>query len=199
MRRLFLVFFVASLLAACGASEPAKPYEFKGMTSSESKPAPEIALPDQNGNLFRLTEQGGKVVLIYFGYTHCPDLCPTTLNDFKTIKQQLGKDADRVRFVFVTVDPARDTPEVVKQYIEIFDPTFVGLSPNAEQLAALLKSYDLKLELAAPGEDGSYAVAHTSVTYVIDRSSQVRVLYPTGSGFPAKFIAEDVAYLLSNK
>ncbi len=192
----------ASTAETAGAAEtvaiPGDDYRFNGMTSSVVKPAPDFTLTDQAGQPFHLLDQGGKVVLIYFGYTHCPDLCPTTLSDFKTVKRLLGSNADRVRFVFITVDPARDTPEVMRQYVAAFDPSFIAITPTAAQLADLSKRYDLQTELATPDQSGSYAVAHTSLTYVVDRSGQMRLMYPTGSGFPAKSIAQDVAYLLGH-
>lgn len=182
------------LLAAC-ANTPA--YSFKGGTLSPPAAAADIVVPDQNGQPFRLSEQVGKVVLLFFGYTHCPDVCPTTMSDYKAVKQQLGADANKVRFVMVTVDPARDTPAIMSRYLGIFDPSFVGLSPTPEQLATLTKAYNITYELDAPDARGNYAVAHSAISYAIDRSGQLRVMYPFGMG--ASAMTEDVRYLLANR
>lgn len=190
-----VVLALVALLTGCAAT---KPYAFQGMTADPPKQAPEIALNDQHGQPFRLSEQGGKIVMLYFGFTHCPDLCPTTLSDFKAVKQQLGGDADRVRFVLLTVDPQRDTPEVMQQYLGAFDSEFIGLTPTTDELKLIAEKYSVKVEYEIPDANGNYQVGHTSLTYLIDRSGQVRVAYPTGSGFPAKSMTADVKYLLSN-
>lgn len=192
MRRVLILLSVMIItFTACG---PAPDYTFKGGTISPTQTAGEIAVLDQHGRIFRMSEQGGKVVMIFFGFTHCPDVCPTTLSDFKAIKQQLGEDAERVRFVMVSVDPKRDTPQRLSEYVGNFDQEFVALSPSDEQLRDIAKKYQIQWELENPDANGNYNVAHTALTYVVDRSGQLRLAYPFG--FSAKDMAEDVKYLL---
>ncbi|MBA3945117.1 MAG: SCO family protein [Herpetosiphonaceae bacterium] len=214
MRRLMVLLgLTAVFLMGCrqGAG-----YTFKGGELSPSKHAPGISLPDQHGQPFRLSAQGGNVVMLYFGYTNCLDLCPITLSDLKGVRQQLGKDADHLRVVMVTVDPARDTPPVLGRYLANFDPSFIGLTPPSPTLDALKRDYNIQADSSLPGgkmptsmamdatatagantAGTSYAVGHTSIVYVIDRSGQLRLAYPTG--FPVKSMVDDVAYLLHNR
>lgn len=193
-KRIGLLLAIVVALAACGS---AAPYTFQGGTIDQTMLAPDFALQDQNGSTFRLSEQVGKVVLVFFGFTHCPDFCPTTMSDFKAVKQQLGADAERVRFVMITVDPERDTTAVVRQYLTAFDPTFTGLVPTAEQLPKLLSDYNINVEKDAPDANGNYNVGHSSLTYAIDRTGQLRLAYPMGMG--SAMMLPDVKYLLRGR
>lgn len=124
----------------------------------------------------------GKVVLLYFGYTHCPDVCPLTLVHLHTVMQKMGKAADDVRVLFVTVDPARDTPAVLHQYVTAFDPRIVGLTGTQAAIAQLAKRYRAfyKPE-TAKGNSGDYDVTHSSAIYVFDRKGRAQVLATPGS------------------
>ena len=113
-------------------------YQYQGSLIEPATPAYPIALNDANGDLFSLQAQQGKVVMIYFGYTNCPDLCPTTLSDFKKIRDSLSERADEIEFVMVTIDPERDTPERAAQYVSAFDPSFIGLSASETDLQSYL-------------------------------------------------------------
>ncbi len=213
LRLMVLGGVMAVWLGACGQGAA---YTFQGGVLTPAKHAPDVSLPDQHGQPFRLSAQGGNVVMLYFGYTNCPDLCPTTLSDLKGVRQQLGQDANHLRVVMVTVDPARDTPSVLGQYLANFDPSFIGLTPLSDTLDALKRDYNIQAESSLPGgkmpstmamnatetaganaAGTSYAVGHTSIVYVIDRSGQLRLAYPTG--FPVKAMVDDVAYLLHNR
>ena len=109
-----------------------KTESFRGTSYEPANPAPEFELTQGNGSSFRLSEKRGDVVLLFFGYTSCPDVCPTTLSEMKRVMADLGADAERVQVVFVTVDPERDTPEKLKDYVSIFNPAFIGLSGSME-------------------------------------------------------------------
>lgn len=141
----------------------------------------------------------GKVVLLYFGYTHCPDVCPLTLVNLHTVLQKLGKSADDVRILFVTVDPARDTVPVLHQYVAAFDPRVVGLTGTQEAIAQLAKRYRTfyKPEPASAATSGDYEVTHSSAIYFFDRDGRARVLATPGSTNDA--ILHDLGILLGQQ
>jgi protein SCO1/2 len=171
-------------------------YAFAGGEISPATSAPELGLVDQFGNPYRLADRRGKIVLMYFGYTTCPDLCPTTLVDFSTVKAALGPLADGVEFVFVTVDPDRDTQERLRQYLGFFDPAFVGVRGNDEQTSAAEAAYGI-FARKVPVESSStgYLMDHTSLVFVIDQQGRLRLTYPYGTDPTA--ITTDVQYLLT--
>jgi len=198
MRRLLL----AVALTACGTDAGG----FHGTVMPELRPAPPIRLVEHGGRMFDLAGQRGRVVLLFFGYTHCPDVCPTTLADWRRVKGTLGADTARVRFVFVSTDPARDTPEAAQAYARRFDPSFVGLAGDSATTAALERAYMIA-SYRAPARDSSgatipdphaghasYTVAHSSRTFVIDEAGRWRLIMPEGAG--AGMIASDVKRLL---
>lgn len=157
--------------------------------------APNFTLTDQEGQLYTLADQRGKAVLLFFGYTHCPDVCPQTLVDFRRIKSALGPLADRVQFVFVTLDPERDTPEKLKEYLEIFDPSFVGLSGQPQELEPVWQAYGAFAQKTEPDENGHYWVIHSSYTYMIDPDGDLRVVYSFDT--PPDDIVADLLHLIS--
>jgi protein SCO1/2 len=141
-----------------------------------------------------LADFKGKVVALFFGYTQCPDVCPTTLAELTQAKQQLGPDGDKLQVVFVTVDPERDTPKVLKAYMANFDPSFIGLVPTPaqlEQVAKDFKVYYKKVEGATPT---SYSMDHSAATYLYDPEGRLRLYARYGGGAPA--LASDIAKLL---
>lgn len=155
-----------------------RPYEYRGSLIDPPVPAANFELVDQNGELFQLRDQRGKVVLLFFGYTHCPDVCPLTLSDFKYIKSNLGEQADQARFVFVTVDPERDTVDVLRQYLPNFDEEIVGLTGNRSDLEAIWKDYGVYQAKQEVGSAAGYLVDHTARTYLIDQQGNWRLTYP---------------------
>ncbi|GIW04861.1 MAG: electron transporter SenC [Thermomicrobiales bacterium] len=170
-------------------------YAFHGGELVPLRPAAPIELTDQNGRPFSLKEQEGKVVVLYFGYTSCPDACPTTLSDWISVKEALGQDAARVRFVMVTVDPERDTPERLAQYLAFFDPAFIGLSGTVEQTQALLQAYGVvAVKRQFDDSAAGYLVDHTTSVFVIDTLGRLRLVYAHGTD--PKLIAEDLRHLL---
>jgi protein SCO1/2 len=191
---------VALLLSACG-KEP----KFTAAVFDPPEPAPALVLRRADGTPFDLRQQKGSVVLLFFGYTHCPDVCPTTLAEWKRVKPQLGDDTARVKFVFVSVDPDRDTPKVAEDYAKNFDPSFIGLSGDSARIADLKTLFrvfsfqDIPPEMLADttgtvqfGEN--YTVTHTSQTFVIDPEGKLRLIFQYGT--PADAIAKDVKTLL---
>jgi len=170
----------------------ARPYTFHGSLIEPPAPAPDFALSDQNGNPFRLSDQNGSIVLMFFGYTTCPDVCPATLAQLKQVRADLGRDADAVRVVLVTVDPGRDTAEQLRNYLSGFDPAFIGLTGSFEQLDIVYRSYGVYQ--AIPQLRPGYTVEHTDRIYVIDAKGNLRLTYTTDTA--SGEIAGDVRELL---
>lgn len=187
-----LVAIVAGVIAMNRASA----YAFNGGEYTPARAAPELGLTDQYGNPFALAEQRGNVVLMYFGYTTCPDLCPTTLSDFQVVKDELGKDAERVKFVLATFDPERDTAERLQEYLAFFDPDFIGLRGTRAQTEAFQRAYGVTVKrVDYPDSATGYLLDHTALIYLVDPQGRLRVSYPYGTD-PA-LIAQDVRYLLN--
>ncbi|MBI1809050.1 MAG: SCO family protein [Gemmatimonadetes bacterium] len=163
---------LALSLGAC-RSEPAP---LHGMQFTPAEQAPALHLVDADGRPFDLAGERGRVVLVYFGYTHCPDICPQTLSDWAKARATLGDRADRVRFVFVSVDPERDTPAVSRAYARQFHPSFVGLTATAADLEALKPAWHFAVEKEETGSKAGYGISHPGQTYVIDAAGLVREL-----------------------
>jgi len=162
---------LALLALACTHAEP-----LRGQEVNPPRPIPELSARDHRGREFRLAEQRGNVVVLFFGYTTCPDVCPATLARWKRVGEQLGKDADRVRFVFVTVDPERDTAVKVKAYLELFSPDFVGLVGTEQELQPLYRAFGAAYEkVPQPGSAAGYLVAHTAAVPVVDIQGRWRL------------------------
>lgn len=155
-------------------------YEYQGVVIDPPVQAADFTLTDQNGQPYRLSDQRGKVVLIYFGYTHCPDVCPITLSDYKRIKAGLGKQAEQVQFVFITVDPERDTVAHLHTYLANFDPGFTGLTGDRATLEPVWKAYGVYQQKQETGSAAGYLVDHTSRIYTIDPQGNWRINYPFG-------------------
>ena len=133
--------------------------------------------------------------LLSFGYTYCPDVCPTTLGVWRQIKQALGPEAEQVRFIFVTVDPERDTPDALARYMRAFDETFIGLHGDSHQLEDVIAAYHIWVEQVDYADSaGGYAVNHTASTFLIDPDGALRVQYPLGTQSEA--MVEDIRHLL---
>ena len=179
------------ILVGCGGQKP----KFRGTELNPPRTAPDFVLTDQYGQPFRLSDQQGKVVLLFFGYTHCPDVCPTTLARWKQIYDALGEDADRVRFVFITVDPERDTPERLQQHLAVFNPKFIGLTGSPDQLAPIYQAYYVYQEKVQESQSAAgYLMSHTSATFLIDPEGRWRLNY--GFGTPPEDIVHDIQVLL---
>jgi protein SCO1/2 len=197
MRRWYILLGVGVLvgLLAVAAAVMARPYTLHGSVIDGDYPAPDFSLPDGRGGQFTLSEQRGSLTLIFFGYTACPDVCPTTLSAMKQASRALGKDAEKLRVVFITVDPQRDTPESAAAYAASFNPTFYGLSGSEGQLAPVWKDYGVfrALNRASP-TDTVYTVDHSSQVYLVDQQGSLRLTYAFGT--PVQDILADLRYLL---
>lgn len=179
------------LLAAC---QPDKP-QFKAIDITGADYAQGFQLTDFNGQPRSLADYKGKVVVVFFGFTQCPDVCPTTMNEMAQVKKLLGTDGDKLQVVFISIDPERDTPEVLKAYMGSFDPTFTGLyaaSPDA--LAALAKDFKIYYKKVDGKTPTSYTMDHTAASYVYDPQGRLRLYSRYGSG--AQAMAEDIRLLL---
>jgi protein SCO1 len=151
-------------------------------------------IKDHNGQARSIKDFAGKVVVLFFGYTQCPDVCPTTMAELAEVKKLLGKDGDKLQAVFITVDPARDTPEVLKAYMTNFDPSFLALIPEAAQLPDLAKNYKVYYKKVDGKTPTSYTMDHSAGSFVYDTRGQLRLYTRYGSG--AKALASDIAQLL---
>ncbi len=172
-------------------------YEFNGGLIDPPMEAAQIQLPDSNGEMFTLSDHRGEIVLLFFGYTSCPDVCPSSLSDMKRVMNELGEDAEYVQVVFVTVDPQRDTVEKMHDYLSLFNPDFLGLTTDEEEMQKVWDAYGVYREIDTSSKtDAGYLVNHSSRIYLIDREGLMRLTYPFGT--PTDEIAEDIQYLLKN-
>ena len=147
--------------------------------------ARDIPLTDHNGQKRSLQDFRGKVVVVFFGYTQCPDVCPTSMQELVEVKQMLGKDGDRLQGIFVTVDPERDKPEMLKAYMANFDPSFLALSGTPEQTAAVAKDFKIYYKKVDGKTPTSYTMDHSAGSYVYDTAGRLRVYNRYGSGAQA--------------
>jgi len=188
----------AAVVAGCDrvASPIAKP-AFKAVDITGANYATELSLPDADGKPRTLAEFKGRVVVVFFGFTQCPDVCPATMFELAEVKKALGKDGDRVQGIFVTVDPERDTPEVLKAYVSNFSPDFVALRGTLEQTRAVAKSFKVYFSKAPGKTKDSYTIDHTAGSYVFDTKGQPRLFTRYGSG--AQPLIDDLRILLAEK
>jgi len=147
-----------------------------------------LELPDVDGQPRTLADWKGKVTVVFFGYTQCPDVCPTTMADLAAIRKSLGADGDKLQSVFVTIDPERDTPEILKAYVANFGPGFTALRGTADQTAAAAKEFKV-FYAKVPGRNGSYTMDHSAASFVFDPAGRVRLYVPYG-GDSKKFAAD---------
>ena len=178
-RRLFLPLLLAVALlagAALSACHREQPLPWRLTDVSGHMPDLAFQLTDDHGKPVTAADYRGKVVLLYFGYTHCPDVCPLTLAHLHGVLQRLGAKADNVRILFVSVDPARDTPAVLHAYVNAFDKRAVGLTGSPGAIEALSKRYRSAFTREPGGADGQYEVSHSSAIYLFDRDGHARLL-----------------------
>jgi protein SCO1/2 len=182
---------VAALLAGCGGGAEAP--KFKLTDVSGAGFGKELNLTDHNGKARTLADFRGKVVTVFFGFTHCPDACPMTLAEMAQVMKELGPDADKVQVLFVTVDPERDTQDVLKQYVPSFHPSFLGLYGDAAATARTAKEFKVFYQKQAV-KDGGYSVDHSAGTFILDREGRLRLFAQYGLG--SAFILHDIRLLL---
>lgn len=179
LRRLLLALGAAALLAACDRA-PA-PAAFQAIDITGADYAKELPLPDLDGRARTLAEFRGKAVVVFFGFTQCPDVCPTTLAEIAAVKKELGAAGERIQTVFVSLDPERDTPELLKNYVATFDPGVVALRGTPEQTQAAAKAYKVFFQKVPGKEPGSYSIDHTAGAYVFDTEGRVRLFVRYGT------------------
>ena len=177
-------------LSACSEPKPA----FKAVDITGADYAKELNLTDQNGQVRKLKDFSGKLVVVFFGYTQCPDVCPTTMQELAEVKGLLGPDGDKLQAVFVTVDPERDTTELLKAYVENFDASFVALRPTQEQLPAITKEFKIYFKRVEGKTPTSYTMDHSAGSYTFDTQGRVRLFNRYGMG--AQALADDFKLLL---
>lgn len=187
------LFFASWLIAWLAACTPAKP-QFESVDMTGADYARDFALVDAGGKPRTLADYRGKVVVVFFGYTQCPDVCPTTMAELKTVMQSLGADADRVQVVFVTLDPERDTPALLAQYVPAFDKRFVGLYGDAAATARTAKEFKIFYQKVPGPTPTSYTLDHTAGSYVFDSDGRVRLFVRQGQSAAA--ITHDLKILL---
>lgn len=180
---------VMALAAGCGPSKPS----FQGSDISGTNLGRGLRLTDHNGQLRTIDDFKGKVVMAFFGFAQCPDVCPTALAELAQVMKNLGPDADKVQVLMITVDPDRDTQDVLKQYVTAFDPRFLGLRGDAQALKQTADSFKAYYARAA-GSSANYSMDHTAAFYILDREGSARVLANNTIGAPA--LEHDIKALL---
>jgi protein SCO1 len=190
---------LAFLLLACDQSAVGGGAKavFRGIDITGADYARTLALTDQAGVPRTLEQFKGKVAVVFFGYTQCPDVCPGTMAELAQIKKTLGKDGDRIQGIFVTVDPQRDTQEILKNYMASFDPTFIALRGTPEQTKAAAKEFKVFYAISPGKTESSYTVDHTAGSFVFDARGRVRLFVRYGTG--AEALAADLKALLAEK
>ncbi len=194
----FFIIFVMVLLGGCARPVPGPAPESSMEQGTRIEPPAQLSdftLPSSLGRNLSLSELRGKPVVLFFGYTFCPDVCPMTLSELKRVKAELGADGARLQVVFVSVDGERDTPEVLARHLAAFDPDFIGLQGDDATLRRIGPEYGLYYKRNTPqGTSAAYLVDHSSATYLIDAEGRLRVVYSFGT--PPEVIAAGVRELL---
>jgi protein SCO1/2 len=195
MKRLLAIGLVvaASFLGGCGRPDATAKFQLTDVTGANF--GKELALTDHNGRPRTLTDFKGKVVVLFFGFIHCPDVCPTTLAELAQVARELGPEGSKMQVLFVTVDPERDTPDVLKQYVPSFYPDFLGLYGDAAATARVAKEFKIFYQ-KQPQAGGGYTMDHSAGTYVLDRQGRLRLFAQYGAGAPA--LLHDIRILLEN-
>jgi protein SCO1/2 len=178
-------------LAGCDRGAPAPKFRLTDVTGADFRP--DIALTDHNGKPRTLADFRGKVVTVFFGFTNCPDVCPTTLVEMAGVMKELGPDADKLQVLFITVDPERDTQKVLSQYVPSFHPSFLGLYGDAEATARTAKAFKI-FHQKRPVQGGGYSVDHSAGTFILDGQGRVRLFAQYGLG--AQAYLHDIRILL---
>ncbi len=190
-RRLLWLTLLVMALLGCTADKP----KFNAIDITGADYAKGFTLTDHNGQRRSLSDFKGKVVVLFFGYTQCPDVCPTSMSELAEVKRLLGADGDKLQGVFVTVDPARDTTELLKAYMSNFDPTFVAFTPSPEELIEVAKDYKIYYKKVDGKTTTSYTVDHSAGSYVYDTQGHLRLYSRYGVG--PQVLAQDIQTLLT--
>jgi len=181
---------LVALVCSCGQTAP----KFQGSDVTGVPFGRDFKLVDHNGTPRTLADFRGKVVVLSFGYTQCPDVCPTTLSELAAVMQKLGVDADRVQVLFVTVDPERDTADLLSHYVPAFNPSFLGLRGDAQSTAEAAKEFKILYQKQPGATPGSYTMDHSAGTFIFDPQGRLRVYVSYGQG--PEIFAHDISALL---
>ena len=198
MKTTVLAVALCLALAGCdklGLATKREPVQFRGADITGADYAKKIALPDVNGQPRTLGDFKGKVTVVFFGYTQCPDVCPTTMAELAQVKKSLGTDGDKLQAVFITIDPERDTPEILKSYMASFDPSFVALRGTLEQTQATAKEFKVYFAKVPGKTEGSYTMDHSAGSFIIDTKGNPRVFERYGAS--ADGLTADVKALIA--
>lgn len=185
-----LALLLLSLLTACSDSKP----QFASIDVTGAEFGKNFELTDHNGQTRTLKDFAGKVVVLFVGYTQCPDVCPTTMTELVEVRKLLGADGQKLQALFVTIDPERDTPEVLKNYMGNFDPTFLALYTSPDKLLAFAKDFKVYYKKVNGKTPTSYVMEHTAFSYIYDTSGKLRLSARYGMG--AQAMASDIKLLL---
>jgi protein SCO1 len=170
-------------------------YRYQGSVIDPPAPTVDFQLVDEEGQPWKLSDQAGKVVLMFFGFTSCTDVCPMTLSNFRQVKELLGRDADNVEFVYITVDPERDTPEKLKDNLEAYDQQFKGLTGTEAELSPVWKGYGVYREKVQAEQASDYEIEHTTTSYALNKQGQLRLTFPYG--MDPRQMSDDIRHLLN--
>jgi protein SCO1/2 len=195
-RRLILCALGATLLTGCDKLSGAKP-SFKAIDLTGADYGKSLSLPDQTGKTRTLADFKGKVTVVFFGFTQCPDVCPTTMAELAQIKKALGPAGEKLQGVFITVDPERDTPERLQAYMQGFDPSFIALRGTPEQTAAVAKDFRVYYAKVPGKAEGSYTMDHTAGSYIFDATGRLRLFTRYGDKDSTANLTADLKTLLA--
>ena len=196
-KRIVQVLLILLLIVGVGyvGYQRFRPHAFSGTVLQSPQPAPDFELTTEGGKRVRLSDFRGKIVLLFFGYTFCPDVCPTTMRELARAMEILGpKKASQIQVIMISVDPDRDTPEHLAEYVRAFNPSFIGLTGTPEEIAEVATMYGIYYEKREGTVATGYLVDHTASVTAIDRDGYVKVLFPFGT--TAEQFADDLAYML---
>lgn len=187
---------ITALLVGVAACQPTTPaLNLKGTDVSNAKIGADFTLIDHNGNSKRLSDFYGQAIVLFFGYIHCPDVCPTTLAEMAEAMNRLGNDAEKVTVLFVSVDPKRDTPDIMKAYVTSFHPRFIGLTGSATAIAEVSRAFKVVAEKHGDVAGGNYSIDHSAGAYIYDPSGRLRSYVTYGSG--ADVLVHDLKQVLT--
>lgn len=182
------------VLAGCGSGSQSTTFRSTDVTGADF--GKDFQLTDFNGQRRTLADYHGKVLVVFFGYTHCPDVCPTTLSELADAVKKLGADGDKVQVALITADPERDTEAVLKQYVTAFDPSFVALRGTPEQTEKVAKDFKVLIQKNTGSGAANYTVDHSSGTYIYDPAGRLRLYVSYGQG--SDVFAHDIGQLLKS-
>mgnify|MGYP002783630867 CR=1 FL=1 len=181
-RRLVTAALAAGAIAPLAACSPGGKPSFNSVDITGASYARDFNLTDTSGKKRSLADFRGKVVAVFFGFAQCPDVCPTTLSDFAQVKKQLGPDGDKLQVIFITVDPQRDSPQVLAAYVPNFDPSFIGLTGTPDEIAATAREFKVFYQKVPGKTETSYTIDHTAGSYVFDKDGRIRLFVKHAAG-----------------